>query len=202
MQSSKPLRIAINGMEGAGKTVLASRLTNYLNAHQATAIHVSIDGYHHDRERRYRQGRDSARGYYDDAYDEDAFVRSVLLSSQLDPPVYTSAIHDLDSDQYLDLPATPLRSDSILITDGSYLFKPVYAPHWDLKIYLKADPAIAMERGVCRDSDALGGEAKAREKYQRRYHAAFAIYQREVNPEALADIVIDYNDFENPVLLK
>lgn len=198
----KPVRIAINGMEGTGKTTFAGDLTNYLIAHHARAVHVSIDGYHHDRARRYRQGRDSAVGYYEDAYDEDAFVRLVLLASQGERPQYTSAIHDLVSDKYLDMEPLELDHNAIIISDGSYLFKSIYRPHWDLKIFLKADQAIAMERGVSRDREELGGDRAARDKYVNRYHAAFAIYQSEVNPEMMADIVIDYNNFDNPCISK
>lgn len=198
----KPLRIAINGVEGSGKTTFAQLLTEYLINENNKAIHVSIDGFHHDRSYRYRQGRESARGYYEDSYDEKAFVEGVLTQSQNDSPCYTPASHDLHTDQYLNLSPIRITDDTIIITDGAYLFKPVYLPHWDLKIYLRADFETAMKRGALRDQEALGGYEAALRKFEQRYHAASKIYQQEVNPESHADIIVDNTDFENPELIK
>ena len=194
---AKPIRLAINGIEGTGKTTFAYNLVNYLCRKDLIAIHISIDGFHFNKERRYKQGRDSADGYYEDAYDEAAFVKNVLQRSQGDPPEYIEATHDLLTDIYLDLQPIKLADNSVLVTDGCYLFKPVFNDYWDLKIYLKTDFQTALERGVKRDQKALGGYEQAKEKFQLRYHAASKRYISEINPEKLADIVIDNTDFEN-----
>lgn len=73
MAAQRPIRVAINGIEGTGKTVFATKLTEFLVARGRAALHVSIDGFHNQREHRYRQGRDSAKGYYEDSYNEQAF---------------------------------------------------------------------------------------------------------------------------------
>jgi uridine kinase len=187
----KPVRLAINGIEGSGKTSFAVELVRYLVQEGIDAIHVSIDGFHRPKQYRYRQGRDSARGYYEDAYDEAAFVEKVLVSSQEQNPHYFSAIHDLDSDEQVQLLPTSLAPNSVLVTDGAYLFKLTYEPYWDLKIYLKVPFELAKERGVNRDMSQLGGRENAENKYAARYHAASQIYIEECKPEAIADIVFD-----------
>ena len=141
-------------------------------------------------------------GYYEDAYDEYSFVKKVLQSALKEPPQVTLATHDLETDEYLDLEPTPITNKHILITDGAYLFKPVFQSHWDLKIYLKASFDRAMERGIIRDTASLGGRAAARTKFLSRYHAASRKYMDECDPENLADIVIDCNDVEYPKLLR
>jgi len=193
-----PLRVAVNGIEGSGKTTFAEHLTAYLARNRFTARHIPIDGFHNPRAVRYRQGRDSADGYYEDAYDETAFAQKVLHASRDDPPVITPAIHDLDTDRTLDVKPIRIATDTIIITDGAYLFKPVFRDGWDLKIYLRTDPATAMRRGVRRDAAALGGDIAAAELYRNRYHAAFERYVRECAPEASADIVIDNTDYDRP----
>lgn len=202
IRKQKPIRVAINGIEGTGKTVFAVKLTKHLISKNTNAIHVSIDGFHNNKDTRYRQGRNSAKGYYEDSYDEIAFVEKVLKSSQLANPHYTTAIHDLKTDQYLDIEPTNIEATTVLITDGAYLFKPHYRQHWDLRIYLKTSFEIAMGRGVKRDKDLLGGFELARDKYERRYHKASRIYQTENDPEAIADIVIDNSDFHNLKIMK
>lgn len=198
----KPIRIAINGIEGTGKTVFAAKLTAFLNAENRNAIHVSIDGFHFNKKVRYKQGRDSAKGYYEDAYDEFAFVESVLKSSQAEYPNYIKATHDLATDEYLSLTPIALENDAVLITDGAYLFKPNFRNHWDLKIYLKTSFAIAMKRGVERDKNSLGGTDLTKEKFKKRYHKSSRIYLNENEPEKIADIIIDNSDFNNLKILK
>ncbi|WP_422092007.1 hypothetical protein [Tenacibaculum ovolyticum] len=201
-KKDKPIRIAINGIEGTGKTVLAEKLTKYLNSENLNAIQVSIDGFHFNKEVRYRQGRDSAKGYYEDSYDEIVFVEKVLKTSQTDFPNYTTATHNLETDEYLSLEPIKLENNSILITDGAYLFKPNYRNHWDLKIYLKTSFEIAMKRGVERDKDSLGGVELTKEKYEKRYHESSRIYLAENEPEKIADIIIDNSDFNNLKVIK
>lgn len=196
-QKQKVVRVGINGIEGTGKTVFCERLTHYLVESNLEAIQVSIDGYHNTKEIRYKQGRNSAKGYYEDGYCEKEFVNKVLLSSQTENPNYIASIHDLETDEILNLNPITLSNKAVVLTDGSYLFKEIYAPHWDLKIYLKTDFETASKRGIHRDLVLLGGFENAKEKYENRYHLASKMYIAENNPENKADIIIDNTDFEN-----
>ena len=201
-KKTKPVRVAINGIEGTGKTVFAEKLTEYLNSEKINAVHISIDGFHFNKEVRYKQGRDSAKGYYEDCYDEKSFGEKVLRSSQSEIPNITEAIHDLETDQYLDLEPIEIGHKTVLISDGAYLFKPNYRENWDLKIYLKTSFDIAMNRGIERDKKALGGYHPTKEKYEKRYHEASRIYLKENQPEKMADIIIDNSDFDNLQIIK
>jgi len=202
LKKHKPIRVAINGIEGTGKTVFADKLTKYLNSLNVEAIQVSIDGFHFNTEARYKQGKNSAKGYYEDSYDEIAFVNNVLKSTQLETPRYTPATHDLFTDEYLNLKPIEIKNNTVTITDGAYLFKPNYRNHWDLKIYLKADFKTAMKRGVERDKELLGGVTATETKFKERYHKASQIYLRENNPEDIADIIIDNSDFNDLKVIK
>lgn len=201
-KKDKPTRIAINGIEGTGKTVFAEKLTKHLNSDDITAIQVSIDGFHFNKEIRYKQGRDSAIGYYENSYDEVAFTDKVLKSSQSESPNYTIATHDLETDNYLNLEPIKLENHTVLISDGAYLFKPNYRDYWDFKIYLKTSFEIAVKRGVERDKSSLGGYELTKEKFKNRYHKASKIYLSENDPEKIADLIIDNSDFENLDIIK
>jgi len=201
-EKGKPTRIAINGIEGTGKTVFAEKLTKYLNSNEMKAIQISIDGFHFNKEVKYKQGRNSAKGYYENSYDEMTFVNKVLKSTQTEKPNYISATHDLDTDEYLNLKPIEISNETITITDGAYLFKPNYIHHWDLKIYLKTDFESAMKRGIERDKENLGGFEATKEKFEQRYHKASKIYLIENKPEGKADIIFNNSDFENLKLIK
>ncbi|MEZ5025365.1 MAG: hypothetical protein R2739_02200 [Chitinophagales bacterium] len=198
----KPICVAINGIEGTGKTTMTEKLTKFLNHNNIHTIHVSIDGFHNKKESRYKQGRDSAKGYYEDSYNENEFIEKVLKSSQSNSPNITNAIHDLESNEDLDLESIELNYNTVLITDGAYLFKKIYRNYWDLKIYLKTSFEIALERGIDRDKDLFGGVEKTKEKYEKRYHQSSKIYNDENCPEDFANIIIDNSDFDNLKILK
>ncbi|HEY5713816.1 MAG TPA: hypothetical protein VIT68_00510 [Candidatus Gracilibacteria bacterium] len=196
-----PLRIAINGIEATGKTTFAEAFTEFLKAQNKEAYHVGIDGFHFDKSHRYRQGRHSARGYYEDAYDEVGFRQKVLELSQKKPFSFIPFSHDLKTDQHLTPDPIPLAPNALLITDGCHLFKPIYQSHWDLKIYLKISFETALQRGIQRGIET-NDPKETRESYLNRYHAASKMYIEAVQPEFLADIIIDYEDFEDPKIIK
>lgn len=201
-QKQKVVRVGINGIEGTGKTVFCNKLTQYLIQNKLNAIPVSIDGYHNTKEIRYKQGRDSAKGYYEDGYSEMEFVEKVLKSSQNQKPNYTAMVHDLETDEVLHLKPETLSENAIIVTDGAYLFKDIYVPHWDLKIYLKTYFETAANRGINRDLQLLGGFEKAKEKYANRYHLASKMYIEANEPENKADIIINNSHFENLIIEK
>lgn len=199
---NKVLRIAINGIEGTGKTVFTEKLTKYLFDRGYNAIHISIDGFHNTQEIRYRQGIDSYMGYYEDAYNENEFIEKVLLSSQKVKPFITKRVHDIKMNTVVIEDPVEIPHDSIILTDGAYLFKESYKDHWDIKIYLKTDFQTAEKRGIKRDNELLGGEQKAKEKYESRYHRSSKYYIENNKPEEQADMIIDNTDFENLIILK
>ncbi len=201
VEKDKPIRVGVNGVEGAGKTTFAFELVKYLQEEGLVSLHVSTDGYHQPKAHRYRKGRDSADGYFEDAYNEKAFVEHVLLASQTSPASYVAAIHDLESDEPLQFNPESMDDKAIIITDGAYLFKKIYRQHWDLKIYLDVPFDIARARGIERDHEAQGGRDKAEAKYHSRYHAASKRYISENNPRSIADLIIDNSDFNAPVVV-
>ncbi len=77
-EGAHPLRVAIDGIDAAGKTTLADTLVQPLEARGKPVIRASIDGFHRPRAERYRQGTDSPVGYYDDSFDYTA-LRDALL---------------------------------------------------------------------------------------------------------------------------
>lgn len=201
-QRLKPLRICVTGIQGTGKTVFCQQWTQDLQGSGLDALHLSIDAFHNTREIRYRQGRDSAKGYYEDAYNEKAFVEKVLNASQNEPPQVTMSVYDQLTDEHLNLLPVTISPQTIIVVDGSYLLKEIYRRHWDLKIYLKTDFQTAQNRGTARDAAALGGIEAAIDKYIKRYHLASQMYLEEIDPISIADIVIETTDFENLEILK
>lgn len=73
-----PVRVGIDGVDCAGKTTLADELEVLLRSGLQDVIRCSIDRFHNPREIRYRQGRSSPRGFYEDSFNLDAVLSSLL----------------------------------------------------------------------------------------------------------------------------
>src|SRR5262249_19722962 len=74
-----PVRIAIDGVDGVGKTTLADELVDAVSAYNRSVIRASIDGFHNPRSDRYRLGRNSPEGYFRDSFNHSALI-SLLLA--------------------------------------------------------------------------------------------------------------------------
>ena len=197
-----PLRVGIDGVCGAGKTTFGDHLAEVLAQGPRPVIRLDSDRFHNERAVRYRQGPDSARGYYEDAYALDSL--RLLTLDPLGPDGtgrYAEHLHDMETDivepRFADAPR-----DAILLFDATFIQRDDLRHRWDEVIFLDAPRAHALERGVQRDA-AQGHEPDARrELYDARYMAACDIYLEEQDPRARASIVIDHADPAVPVLVR
>ncbi|WP_375001464.1 uridine kinase [Aeromicrobium sp. CTD01-1L150] len=199
-----PLRVGVDGICGAGKSTFARELVATISSLGGPAIHLDSDGFHHVRERRHRQGRGSARGYYEDAYDFDALADRVLRP--LGPGgnrVHATRVHDLHTDDVVILDETARAPrDAVVVFDATFIQRDQLRSLWDEVIYLRAEESVATARGVARDAAVLGGPEAARSAFETRYMAACRLYLDEQVPAAQASIVLDNNDPSAPRLVR
>ncbi|MEU8827340.1 hypothetical protein [Streptomyces sp. NPDC048636] len=196
-----PLRVAVDGVTGAGKTTLARAIAAEVDRRGRPAIQLSMDGFHHPRAHRHRQGRDSALGYYQDAYDFPGFAHAVLLP--LGPGGdhrYRRALIDLAEDRPVDEPPVTAPADAVLVVDGSFLQRPELAGLWDEVVFTDTSFPVARRRGTRRDTGLFGGLDRAEHAFDTRYHAACRHYLAEIDPAAHATIVVGNDDLDHPVL--
>ncbi|GAA2753138.1 uridine kinase [Amnibacterium kyonggiense] len=197
-----PLRVGVDGVCGAGKTTFAHALAEAVRDAGGTAIEVDSDGFHHVRARRYRQGRDSARGYYEDAYDLDG-LRDLVLRP-LGPGGdrrYAEHLHDLETDEVAPRFAVA-APDAVVVLGCTFLQRGTLREDWDEVVWLEVPEGVATARGVARDAAALGGESAAEAAYASRYAAARRMYVEEEAPRDRASIVVDDTDPAAPLLIR
>ena len=197
-----PLRVAVDGITAAGKTTLADEVAEAVRARGRPVVRLSMDDFHHPRARRHRQGRNSARGYYQDAFDFDAFRQSVL--TPLGPGgsrQYLPRVHDLATDQPTHEQPGSAAGDAVVIVDGSFLQNEQLDSLWDEVVYVDTSFAVARDRGIQRDATLFGGVEQAGELYATRYHAAARLYLDEVHPAEQASICLNNDTVSAPGLL-
>ncbi len=187
-----PLRVGIDGVDGAGKTILADELARAI---KRPVIRASIDGFHHPRTVRYQRGSLSPEGYYYDSFNNQQVI-DVLLAP-LGPSgtaEYRTAIFDYRTDSEVDIPTRKAGRDDILLMDGVFLFRPELREYWDVKLFVDAPFSVTVPRAVHRD----GGNEETRKQYQLRYLPGQQLYLEEAQPKKYADIIINKADIEHP----
>jgi uridine kinase len=197
-----PVRVGIDGVCGVGKSTFADQVANRIAALGRTVVRLDSDGFHHVRSIRYRQGRESARGYYEDAYDFDSLRDLTLIPLGANGSrKYATRVHDLTTDDRVrNWAMAPV--DAIVLFDATFLQRDHLRDYWDQVIYLDASIKRAQARGVARDAEALGGHDDAAAAYEKRYMAACRIYLAEQNPRERASIVIEHDDPAQPTLIR
>ncbi|TIX92660.1 uridylate kinase [Rhizobium sp. P44RR-XXIV] len=201
LESTTPIRIAIDGRTASGKTTLANELADCLRAKGREVIRTSIDGFHRPKVERYARGRHSAEGYYHDARDLPAI--NALLLDPLGPGGdgwYRTASFDLHNDVPIEQEPQFAPADAILIVDGTFLQRPELRGGWDIAVFVETSEHVSEQRGIERDTQLLGGAEAIRELYANRYRPAFDLYQRSCAPASAADAIFNNDSFDQPVL--
>ena len=198
-----PLKVAIDGRCASGKTLVADSLAPRLRAHGFEVLRPSVDGFHHPKAHRYRQGEYSAAGYYEDAFNYAAVVSHLLgpLSGSAFPVLCRNASHDLRTDAAVDDPIA-VSSNAVLLFDGVFLFRRELNAYWDFRVLLDVDASTSVERAVERDVGPNTDADVVRRKYDVRYEPAWRMYCELEQPEVKADVIIDNRDVAEPRFLK
>lgn len=202
LQLDHPVRVGIDGITASGKSTFARELSEILKASKRPVIHTTLDGFHNPRSCRYARGRESAEGYYYDAYNYDGVVENLLLP--LGPKgdrQYRTKIFDLITDQAMQPEANTAPAEAILIVDGSFALRPELREHWDFKIFVNVAYDIAENRAGDRDAKCFGSTDEARRITKKRSHAAHKIHASSCLPQEIANLVIQNDDPARPTVL-
>ena len=116
--------VAIDGVDGAGKTTFADELATELTDSGLTVIRISFDDFLNPAEIRHRRGRTSPDGFVADTYDYERFIDDVL-----DPlgcegcGRYRAKSYDFASETPLNPPWQVAPDNAVVIVDGMFLHR-------------------------------------------------------------------------------
>ena len=182
--------IAIDGVDGVGKTVFADAFAERLGRSGHAVVRASVDDFMRPRAERYARGRESAEGYYEDAIDEELLRRVLVEPFRLGGSAsFVTAAFDLAADR----PTPPVwrtaPADATLVIDGVFLGRPSLRGLWNSRFWLEAEPDVVRERLLARDGET---------SLAPRYAGGQALYLAEANPRARASVIIDTTDPDHP----
>lgn len=202
VRRTHPVRVAIDGVDAAGKTTLADELADVLQGQGRSVIRASIDGFHRPRAERQRRGSYSPEGYYHDSFDYAALRASLLQPLGPDGDRrYRRAVFDYRLDAPVDMPIEVAAPDAVLLVDGVFLLRPELVDDWDFRIFVDADFTVTLGRAMTRDLDLFGTAAKVKDRYMQRYIPGQQLYFAEAQPQARAEIIVKNDDPASPVLI-
>lgn len=179
--------VAIDGVDGAGKTTFAAGLATAVRASGRRAHVVHLDDFHRLRAARYRLGRDSPEGFFLDSYDYDSFRTLVLepLARSGDGRIRAIATC-LDEDRYVDAPYLATVPGDVVIVEGIFAHRDELFRSWDFSVFLEVSPATSVARLAERDGspdDISAAELQ-------RYLGGQALYLAACDPRSRASLVI------------
>jgi uridine kinase len=198
---SHPVRVAIDGPDAAGKTMLADELAAFIGGLGRSVIRASIDGFHNPAAIRHRRGPMSPEGFFHDSFDYQALV-DVLLRP-LGPGGslgFRRAVFDFRADAPVDTLVERAAPGAILLFDGVFLLRPELRDHFDFSVFLRADFSATLARAEVRDLHLFGTVDEIRRRYNERYVPGQRIYFSSVEPGSWASVVVDNNDPQRPII--
>lgn len=191
-------RVAIDGVDGAGKTVFGDELAAAVLRRRArTVIRAGVDWFHHPPGVRYARGRTSPEGFFRDSYDYDGLRRLLLgpLSRGGDRR-YTPALYDITAERPVPATVHTATPGSILVFDGIFLHRPELRAYWDYSIFLDVPFDVSVPRGAARGY----GDPDPAAPVNHRYIEGQRLYLAECAPAAHATVVVDNSDLAAPRL--
>ena len=190
----EPYIVAIDGVDAAGKSILAGELATELRDRGIPVSEASVDGYHNPRAVRMVRGRDSSEGFYRDSFNLDS-LKEHLLNPFKAGGEYRLHMFDYRVDSPDPSMLYEFKPGTVLVFDGVFALRPELRGYWDLSIYLSITEDESLRRGVQRDP---GNKEELTMRYRARYIPGQHLYNEEAKPKEYADIVVDNNDPSNP----
>lgn len=193
-----PRLVAVDGVDGAGKTAFADDLAAVLRGSGTAVVRTSIDGFHRPRAERYRRGRASPEGFFLDSFDLDAFRAAVVAPVRAGGDRRVRAVaFDHRTDAPVDVEPVEVGEDAVVLVDGVFLLRDELAGTWDLSVHLRASFAATFARMSVRD----GCPADPDHPENRRYRDGQLLYLGHCDPERRATLVVAHDDPERPAVV-
>ena len=182
------VRVGIDGVDGAGKTVFGDELADVLTGRGCRVLRASVDGFHNPPDVRYRQGRRSPEGFFDDSYDYAALDRLLLdpLSSSGERRI-VRRIYDVRAETVVEPVVDHVGEVDVLVFDGIFVHRPELRDVWDYSVFLDVDFEVSIPRGAARGYGNSGPAAAS----NRRYVEGQRLYLRQCHPRRHASCVVD-----------
>ena len=153
--------IAIDGVDGSGKTTFTARLVDSLRPSSVTVVHA--DDHLNPPEIRHARGRSSPEGFWLDTYDLPSMIAAV------------------------DDACRASDGGTFVIVEGMFLHREELRDRWDFSVFLDVPFAVTAARMAERD----GTNPNPEHVGMRRYVGGQRLYFGAASPWRHADLIVD-----------
>lgn len=186
------LIIGIDGLGGAGKSTISSKICDILNQKGYNTIVLHIDDFIHPKSVRYNSHYPEWECYYNLQWRYDYLIDKIInpikngddFNQQIE-------LYDKENDTYL-LQKFDIPKGSIIIVEGVFLQRKEIKNCFDYTIYIDIPESIRLDRVLKRDL-YIGDKQQIINKYSNRYFPAEHNYILECSPCENANYILtDY----------
>jgi phosphoglycolate phosphatase len=191
----RPAIIGINGAITSGKTMMSHELDRHLKDRGYPTQLIHMDDFHNARS--IRMGGNSPECYFENAIDTQR-LGELITDIKRGPVNKTMTLLDMGTDTYTNSKSYITNIDTVVIVEGVLLYRQSIKRLFDFKIYLDVDYNEILRRGKERDVP-LYGESII-QQYIDLYIPVQKIYASRCSPKEQSDLVVNNNNFCEPVI--
>ena len=184
--------LAIDGIDGSGKSVLAERLAIATASAGLQTVTLAVDDFRRPVDW-HAGGRLEADIYYDDYYDLPLLDRCLAAfmagSPSVEIPVFDPAAHRIDGHRTITFAGAELA-----IVEGVFALRLTSVSTAAGLIYLRASFSAARERIVARDTARGRDPADVHHRITARYFPSQERYLGAFDPMGRADVLVDHEE--------
>ena len=173
---SQSFVVGINGIDCSGKTTFSKSVSKYFTHHKIENDHLDIDNFNNP-----AIENETYKAFVSGSWDEENLNRYYELIIN-----YSDVIRAVSESQ---------KKYSIVILEGTFIYKPQLVDLFDLKIYLDVDISLGRKRFAKRWS--LKRDKRPFDIYDEIWMLSHIRYESEVHPKRISDLVIDIDNDEN-----
>lgn len=179
--------VAIDGVDGAGKTTFADSLSLAIEANGKPVVRASIDGFHNPRAKRHHKGKSDPLGYFLDSYDYCAFQDFLITPFRTGKASVHLARFEHRSDQE-NLIIGYAQQNAVLLIDGIFLHRDELSALWDYSVFLHTPFEETFRRMAQRD----GFDPNPLAASNARYLQGQQIYLETCKPSQRASVILEW----------
>lgn len=183
----RPFLVAIDGLSGAGKTILTEELAKELIKFGYKPLIIHIDDYIETREKRYNTGRKEWEEYYYLQWNTEKLEKELFKKLFEGEQIVELNFYDSQADAHKRQELS-VSSDQIILVEGVFLQRREWKSYYDLTVFIDCPRQLRYQRVLKRDS-YIGNLDDRMVKYEKRYWPGEDYYLERVKPMENADLV-------------
>jgi uridine kinase len=188
--------IAVDGIDGSGKSVFADRLAAAAAEVGIGAVVVSIDDFRRPVDWRQPE-RSEADIYYDEYFDLPLLDRCLLAFEEGAPSVQIP-IFDPASERFAGQRTIFYGAAVLAIVEGVFTLRVSALSARASLVHLRTSFPEARRRIVVRDTARGRSIADVRHRIAARYFPCQERYHRDLDPAGRADVIVDNEKLDSP----